>query len=229
MSNVKYNGTIYGTDQASEVRYGNSNVADALLNIETNLNDVAHIGDSATGVIPNDPAVLNTIDVVDNLGSSAAQQPLSANQGRVLKESIENIDFSPLEAAINDNSMAISENNVAISKNNVAIESLNTNVNNNSTEINNIKSKKISFIDTSRLLARITTKGSSYTATEPCFAMGFIQGSSSAGGCMSLDGEIIIWSQVNQYGQVWLPLDIGQTIFFRSASGDPDIRIYALK
>ena len=63
MSNVKYNGTIYGTDQASEVRYGNSNVADALLNVETNLNDVAYIGDSATGVIPNDPAVLNTIDV----------------------------------------------------------------------------------------------------------------------------------------------------------------------
>ena len=61
MSNIKYNGTIYGTDQANEVRYGNSNVADALLNVETNLNDVAYIGDYATGVIPNDPAVLNTI------------------------------------------------------------------------------------------------------------------------------------------------------------------------
>lgn len=91
MSNVKYNGTIYGTDQASEVRYGNSNVADALLNIETNLNDVAYIGDSATGVIPNDPAVLNTIDVVDNLGSSATQQPLSANQGRILNNKINNL------------------------------------------------------------------------------------------------------------------------------------------
>ena len=91
MSNVKYNGTIYGTDQASEVKYGNSNVADALLNVETNLNDVAYIGDSATGAIPNDPAVLNTIDVVDNLGSSATQQPLSANQGRILNNKINNL------------------------------------------------------------------------------------------------------------------------------------------
>ena len=261
MGQIKINNIIYGTTSAAEILYNDITVKEKLDTIPVfDINDNGNVSPSSD--------YLTYGHIIDNLNSSATDKVLSANQGRILKESIENIDFSPLEAAINEND--------------IAIESLNTNVSNNSTEINNIKnsyiknnsegvlwglhignernqgpyiysennninfrwkdssnnyqysnidilSKKMGFIDTSRLLARITTKGSSYTATEPCFAMGWIQGSSNTGGCMSLDGEIIIWSQVNQYGQVWLPLDTGQTIFFRNESGNPDVRIYALK
>lgn len=247
MGQIKINNIIYGTTSASEILYKNTTVEEKLDTIPIfDINDNSNVSPSSD--------YLTYGNIIDNLNSSATDKVLSANQGRILKESIENIDFSPLEAAINENSTEINNIKNSYIKNNSEgvlwglhignehnqgpyIYSENNNINfrwkdsSDNYKYSNIDilSKKMSFIDTSKLLARITTKGSSYTATEPCFAMGWIQGSSDAGGCMSLDGEMIIWSQVNQYGQVWLPLDTGQTISFRNESGNPDVRIYALK
>ena len=95
MGQIKINNIIYGTTSASDIIYKNTTVEEKLDTIPVfDINDNSNVSPSSD--------YLTYGHIIDNLNSSATDKVLSANQGRVLKESIENIDFSPLEAAINN-------------------------------------------------------------------------------------------------------------------------------
>lgn len=137
MGQIKINNIIYGTTSAAEILYNDITVKEKLDTIPVfDINDNSNVSPSSD--------YLTYGNIIDNLSSNATDKVLSANQGRVLKESIENIDFSPLEVAISDNTEDIDNlnNNLEIISNEVsankeAIIDLNSQVTINTNSINN--------------------------------------------------------------------------------------------
>ena len=143
--------------------------------------------------------------IIDNLNSSATDKVLSANQGRVLKESIENIDFSPLEEAISNNSVAISENN----------ENIN-NINNQITELKNNTgtldwSKKI-------LIPAFVNSTSSYTAPDNGFLIGLIRATASScyiflySNLMASSARWVGYGSNSSYMSINIPVNKGEIL-----------------
>ena len=90
MGQIKINNIIYGTTSAAEILYNDITVKEKLDTIPVfDINDNSNVFPSSD--------VLTYGHIIDNLNSSATDKVLSANQGRILKESIENIDLSYLE------------------------------------------------------------------------------------------------------------------------------------
>ena len=137
MGMIKINNIIYGSNNSADIIYKNTTVEEKLDTIPVfDINDNSNVSPSSD--------FLTYGNIIDNLNSSATDKVLSANSGRVLKESIENIDFSPLEAAISDNTEDIDNlnNNLEIISNEVsankeAIIDLNSQVTINTNSINN--------------------------------------------------------------------------------------------
>lgn len=95
MGEIKINNEIYGTSNSSNIVYKDTTVEEKLDTIP-----VFDINDN--GNVDNDGSdVLTYGHIVDSLNSDAADKTLSAKQGKVLKNYIDNIDLSYLEDGIN--------------------------------------------------------------------------------------------------------------------------------
>lgn len=108
MGVIKINNIIYGSNLASDIIYKNTTVEEKL-----NAIPVFDPSDN-TYIEANQYDYLIYGNIIDNLNSSATDKVLSANQGRVLKENIENIVLSYLEDGINNNTEDINNLNVDI-------------------------------------------------------------------------------------------------------------------
>lgn len=105
---IKINNEIYGTSNSSNIVYKNTTVEEKLDTIP-----VFDINDN--GNVDNDGSdILTYGHIIDNLESNADDKVLSAKQGKVLKNYIDNIDFSPLENSISslENELEESINNL---------------------------------------------------------------------------------------------------------------------
>lgn len=108
MGTIKINNIVYGSNNASEIIYKSQTVEEKLDTIP-----IFDINDN--GNVYNDNSdVLTYGHIVDSLNSDAVDKVLSAKQGKVLKNSIDNIDFSPLENSISslENELEESINNL---------------------------------------------------------------------------------------------------------------------
>ena len=94
MAQIKINNIIYGTNNAADILYKNITVEEKL--------DTIPVFDPSD----NQNIEINSYDyltyghIIDSLKSDDADKVLSAKQGKVLDEKINNIDFSPLERDI---------------------------------------------------------------------------------------------------------------------------------
>ena len=94
MGTIKINNIIYGSNLASDIIYNNTTVQEKLDTIP-----IFDINDN--GNVSNDNSDYLTYGhIIDNLNSDANDKVLSANQGKVLSEKIDNIDLSYLEDGI---------------------------------------------------------------------------------------------------------------------------------
>ena len=108
MGEIKINNEIYGTSNSSNIVYKDTTVEEKLDTIP-----VFDINDN--GNVDNDGSdVLTYGHIIDNLESDADDKVLSAKRGKVLKNFIDNIDFSPLENSISslENELEESINNL---------------------------------------------------------------------------------------------------------------------
>ena len=97
MGLIKINNEIYGTSNASDIVYKSMTVEEKLDTIPIfDINDNGNVDNSGSDV-------LTYGHIIDNLNSSSIDKVLSANQGRVLNDKIDNIDLSYLENGINEN------------------------------------------------------------------------------------------------------------------------------
>lgn len=119
MGLIKINNIIYGSNNSADIIYKNTTVEQKLDSIP-----IFDPSDNAN-IEANQYDYLTYGHIVDTLESSSSDKVLSANQGRILKESIENIDFSPLEEGINNNTEDIVLLNEKIVGLNNDIESIN--------------------------------------------------------------------------------------------------------
>lgn len=94
MGTIKINNIVYGSNNTSEIIYKSQTVEEKLDTIP-----IFDINDN--GNVDNDNSdVLTYGHIVDSLNSDVTDKVLSAKQGKVLKNYIDNIDFSPLENSI---------------------------------------------------------------------------------------------------------------------------------
>ena len=94
MGTIKINNIVYGSNNASEIIYKSQTVEEKLDTIP-----IFDINDN--GNVDNDNSdVLTYGHIIDSLNSDVTDKVLSAKQGKVLKNYIDNIDFSPLENSI---------------------------------------------------------------------------------------------------------------------------------
>lgn len=101
MREIKINDIVYGTDNASNIIYKNTTVEEKLDTIPVfDPSDNAYIE-------ANQYDYLTYGHIINHLDSDASDKVLSAKQGKILNEKFNNIDFSPLEAAIGENAAAI--------------------------------------------------------------------------------------------------------------------------
>ena len=108
---IKINDIIYGSTNAADIFYNEISVADKLdeiisIDVEDNI-DI----DNAQ----NDN--LTYAHIADNLTSDDTNKVLSAKQGKILNEKFNNIDFSSIEAKINENKNSINDNLTKINTN----------------------------------------------------------------------------------------------------------------
>lgn len=97
MGTIKINNIVYGSNNASDIVYKSTTVEEKLDTIPIfDINDNGNVDNSGSDV-------LTYGHIVDNLNSSSIDKVLSANQGRVLNDKIDNIDLSYLENGINEN------------------------------------------------------------------------------------------------------------------------------
>ena len=115
MGTIKINDMVYGSNNASEIIYKSQTVEEKLDTIP-----IFDINDN--GNVDNDNSdVLTYGHIIDSLNSDAVNKVLSAKQGKVLKNYIDNIDFSPLENSISSLESELEEsiNSLDISINNL--------------------------------------------------------------------------------------------------------------
>ena len=93
MGVIKINNIIYGSNNASDILYKNITVEEKLDTIP-----IFDINDNGAVVVESD--VLTYGHIVDNLNSTESNKILSAKQGKILSEKIDNIDLSYLEEDI---------------------------------------------------------------------------------------------------------------------------------
>lgn len=101
MGLIKINNEIYGTSNASDIVYKSMTVEEKLDTIPIfDINDNGNVDNSGSDV-------LTYGHIIDNLTSNTTDKVLSANQGRVLNDKIDNIDLSYLEDGISTNTESI--------------------------------------------------------------------------------------------------------------------------
>ena len=100
MAQIKIGNIIYGSTFASDITYKDTTVEKKL-----DLMPIFDITDNANVNYNND--YLTYANILDSLNSSDTDKALSANQGRILNEKFDNIDFSELENGITINSEQI--------------------------------------------------------------------------------------------------------------------------
>lgn len=132
---IKINDIIYGSTNAADIFYNEISVADKLdeiisIDVEDNV-DI----DNAQ----NDN--LTYSHIVDNLTSDDTNKVLSAKQGKILNEKFNNIDFSSIEAKINENKNSINDNLTKINKNTSDIANNLTKINTNTNNITTLNNK----------------------------------------------------------------------------------------
>ena len=93
MGVIKINNIIYGSNNASDIIYKDITVEEKLDTIP-----IFDINDNGAVVVESD--VLTYGHIVDNLNSTESNKILSAKQGKILSEKIDNIDLSYLEEDI---------------------------------------------------------------------------------------------------------------------------------
>lgn len=216
MGQIKINNIIYGTTSASEIIYKNTTVEEKLDTIPVfDINDNSNVSPSSD--------VLTYGNIIDNLNSSATDKVLSANQGRVLRESIENIDFSPLEAAIDNNSIAIDENKETINtihtQINNNIDSINNNIDSINNEINEQKNN-IGVLDWSKkiLIPAFVNSTSSYTAPDNGFLIGLMRATASScyiflySNLMASSARWVGYGSASSYMSINIPVNKGEIL-----------------
>ena len=91
MGEIKINNEIYGTSNSSNIVYKDTTVEEKLDTIPVfDINDNGNVNNNGSDV-------LTYGHIIDSLNSDAVDKVLSAKQGKVLNNKINNIDFSPLE------------------------------------------------------------------------------------------------------------------------------------
>lgn len=121
MGVIKINNIIYGSNNASDIIYKDITVEEKLDTIP-----IFDINDNGAVVVESD--ILTYGHIVDNLNSTESNKILSAKQGKILSEKIDNIDFTPLEMAIGENAVAINNNTDAIEELNESLDNIITTV-----------------------------------------------------------------------------------------------------
>lgn len=130
MAQIKIDNVIYGSNNASDIIYKNTTVEEKLDTIP-----IFDINDNGNVIIEND--MLTYGHIVDNLNSIDTNKVLSAKQGKILNEKIDNIDLSYLEDGIEANAENINFLDEKVNTNINNINILNNQVNQNVTDINN--------------------------------------------------------------------------------------------
>ena len=115
MGMIKINNIIYGSNNSADIIYKETTVEEKLDTIP-----IFDINDNGAVVVESD--VLTYGHIVDNLNSTESNKILSAKQGKILNEKIDNIDFSPLEEDIANNTESINLLNTKVDENNTKIE-----------------------------------------------------------------------------------------------------------
>ena len=108
MGTIKINNIVYGSNNASEIIYKSQTVEEKLDTIPIfDINDNGNVDNNGSDV-------LTYGHIIDSLNSDAVDKVLSAKQGKVLNNKIDNIDFSPLENSISslENELEESINNL---------------------------------------------------------------------------------------------------------------------
>lgn len=86
MGTIKINNIVYGSNNASEIVYKSTTVEEKLDTIPIfDINDNGNVDNSGSDV-------LTYGHIINSLNSSAVDKTLSANQGKVLKELIDDVD-----------------------------------------------------------------------------------------------------------------------------------------
>ena len=130
MGTIKINDIVYGSNNASEIIYKSQTVEEKLDTIP-----IFDINDN--GNVDNDNSdVLTYGHIVDSLNSDAVDKTLSAKQGKVLKNYIDNIDFSPLENSISSLESELEE----------SINNLDTSINNLDTKITEFQNTFLNLV-----------------------------------------------------------------------------------
>ena len=130
MAQIKINNVIYGSNNASDIIYKNTTVEEKLDTIP-----IFDINDNGNVVLESD--MLTYGHIINTLDSDATDKVLSAKQGKILNEKIDNIDLSYLEGGIEANAENINLLDEKINTNINNINVLNNRVNQNATDINN--------------------------------------------------------------------------------------------
>lgn len=130
MAQIKINNVIYGSNNASDIIYKNTTVEEKLDTIP-----IFDINDNGNVVLESD--ILTYGHIINTLDSDATDKVLSAKQGKILNEKIDNIDLSYLEGGIEANAENINLLDEKINTNINNINVLNNQVNQNATDINN--------------------------------------------------------------------------------------------
>ena len=130
MAQIKINNVIYGSNNASDIIYKNTTVEEKLDTIP-----IFDINDNGNVVLESD--MLTYGHIINTLDSDATDKVLSAKQGKILNEKIDNIDLSYLEGGIEANAENINLLDEKINTNINNINVLNNQVNQNATDINN--------------------------------------------------------------------------------------------
>ena len=130
MAQIKINNVIYGSNNASDIIYKNTTVEEKLDTIP-----IFDINDNGNVVLESD--ILTYGHIINTLDSDATDKVLSAKQGKILNEKIDNIDLSYLEGGIEANAENINLLDEKVNTNINNINVLNNQVNQNATDINN--------------------------------------------------------------------------------------------
>ena len=96
MGIIKINNIIYGSNNASDIIYKD-------ITVEEKLDAIPIIDPSDNANIEASYDFLTYGHIINHLESDADDKVLSAKQGKVLNEKIDNIDFSSLEEGIANN------------------------------------------------------------------------------------------------------------------------------
>ena len=137
MGTIKINNIVYGSNNASEIIYKSQTVEEKLDTIP-----IFDINDNGNVPIVGD--VLTYGHIIDNLNSDSNGLVLSAKQGKILSEKIDNIDLSDLENGIATNAENISNLDSDINLMSASIKILEDNMTNNAI-INNMQTSINAF------------------------------------------------------------------------------------